>query len=534
MSATAPHRSLPWPLQAPEVPDVHAPRWFHRLPVWLSTAAILLILLGISAVVRSRYISGQFWSDEAISVGIASHPLSAIPGILRQDGSAPLYYVLLHIWMSLFGSGEVATHLLSLILGLLTVPVAMWSGWSLFGRRTGMAAAVLFAFGPFLTQYAEEVQPYELLALLGLIATASFLHAFVQRRRAFLIPLSVSLALMLYTSFWAIFFWGGAAVALLVLLRSGQERPALRRDAGLSFGIALLAFLPWVPTLLYQMANTTSPWGYGDRSGFGFPSTLLGSDRVTVALAVAVAVAVLPLAARENRRSRIARMAWALMTTAVSAAFLARITSIVSPVWETRYLASILAALLLLGAMACARSGILGVVALVLTLAFAANSASFTPQFKSDMRDVAGELAPYLHRGDLVLVGAPDQSALAYYYLPAGLRYASPMGPIAHPSYMNWVNAYSRLLDANPRQTLAGLLPTLRPGQHLLYTRPLTEGVKSWSQQWAVLVRRRAAQWGELLATDPQLRQVAGATAPHDYTAAWGVGDSAIVYTKLP
>jgi mannosyltransferase len=534
MSATAPHRPLPWLLQAPEVPDVHAPRWFHRLPVWLSTAAILLIVVGISAVVRSRYISGQFWGDEAISVGIASHPLGAIPGILRQDGSAPLYYVLLHIWMSLFGAGEVDTHLLSLAIGLLTIPVAMWSGWSLFGRRAGMAAAVLFAFSPFLTQYAAEVQPYELLGLLGLIATTAFLHVFIRRRRRFLIPLSVSLALMLYTSVWAIFFWAGAGVALLVLLRSSQGRPALRRDAGLSFGIALLAFLPWVPNLLYQMANTTSPWGYGDRSGFGFPSTLLGSDRVTVALAVAVAVAVLPLAARENRRSQIARMVWALLTLALTAALLARIVSIVSPVWEARYLASILAALLLLGALACARSGILGVVALVLTLAFAANSASFTPQFKSDMRDVAGELAPYLHRGDLVLVAAPDQSALAYYYLPAGLRYASLMGPIAHPSYMNWVSAYSRLLDSNPRQTLARLVASLRPGQRLLYTRPLTEGVKSWTQQWAVLVRRRAAQWGELLATDPQLRGVAGAIAPHDYRSAWGVGDSAIVYTKLP
>ncbi len=65
----------------------------------------------------------------------------------------------------------------------------------------------------------------------------------------------------------------------------------------------------------------------------------------------------------------------------------------------------------------------------MLTLAFAANAASFAPQYKSDMRDVAGELAPYLRSGDTVLVGSPDQSALAYYYLPAGLRFATPMGP---------------------------------------------------------------------------------------------------------
>jgi len=30
----------------------------------------------------------------------------------------------------------------------------MWAGWSLFGRRAGMLAAVLFAFSAFLTEYA--------------------------------------------------------------------------------------------------------------------------------------------------------------------------------------------------------------------------------------------------------------------------------------------------------------------------------------------------------------------------------------------
>src|ERR1019366_8658424 len=135
MSTTTSRRSVPWLLQAPEIPDVHPPPWFRRLPPWASPGAILLVLVALSALVRSRFITGQLWGDEAIAIGIASHSLSAIPGLLRHDGSAPAYYLLLHVWINLFGSGEVAAHLLSLILGLLSVPVAMWSGWSLFGRR---------------------------------------------------------------------------------------------------------------------------------------------------------------------------------------------------------------------------------------------------------------------------------------------------------------------------------------------------------------------------------------------------------------
>ena len=86
----------------PKVPDFHQPRWFARLPVWVATGGFLLILIAASTFIRTRYINGQFWMDEAITTGIASHSLSAIPGILRHDGSPPLFYVLLHFWIQAF------------------------------------------------------------------------------------------------------------------------------------------------------------------------------------------------------------------------------------------------------------------------------------------------------------------------------------------------------------------------------------------------------------------------------------------------
>src|SRR2546421_11289250 len=136
----------------PSVPkvDVRTPRWFARIPVWASMGGFLLVLMLASAFMRTRYLSGQFWMDEAITTGISSHSLSAIPGILRHDGNPPLYYLLLHFWMRAFGTSEAATHSLSLVFGLLTIPAAMWSGWSLFGRRVGLTAAILFAFNAWL------------------------------------------------------------------------------------------------------------------------------------------------------------------------------------------------------------------------------------------------------------------------------------------------------------------------------------------------------------------------------------------------
>ena len=62
--------------------------------------------------------------------------------MLRQDGSPPLYYMLLHVWMDVFGRSETAVHWLSLTAALLTIPSAMWAGWSLWGKRAGYVGAV--------------------------------------------------------------------------------------------------------------------------------------------------------------------------------------------------------------------------------------------------------------------------------------------------------------------------------------------------------------------------------------------------------
>src|SRR5436305_6217314 len=208
----------------PRVAHPRAPGWFQRLPNWAIAGGSLIVLMGISAFLRSYFITGQFWMDEAITTGIASHPLGEIPGLLRHDGSPPLFYFLLHFWIQPFGTSEAATHALTLLIGLLTIPAGMWAGWSLFGRRAGLMAAVLFSFRTWLTAYAQESRMYELMGLLAILATAAFVHAFIFRRRGYLIMFAVCLALMLYTHAWGVFFAAGAILALIPVWLVSEER----------------------------------------------------------------------------------------------------------------------------------------------------------------------------------------------------------------------------------------------------------------------------------------------------------------------
>ena len=178
----------------------------------------------VSAVLRTRQISGELWFNEAIAVGVAQHSLGDLPGLVRNSGGSPLYYVLLHFWIDAVGSSSTDVHWLSGLIALLTIPAAMWVGWSLGGRRAGIFAAILFAFSSYMTQFSEEAQPYELLVLLSLLTTAGFLQGFVYRRRRYLMLFAVGLEAMLYTQATAGLYAFGAVCALGVVYWLGRSR----------------------------------------------------------------------------------------------------------------------------------------------------------------------------------------------------------------------------------------------------------------------------------------------------------------------
>ena len=288
------------------------------------TALAILGLVAISAVLRTRSLGASLWMDEGLSIGIASQHLFHIPHVLRVDGSPPLYYMLLSVWMDVVGRGPAETQGLSVAIAVLGVPAALWAGWSLFGRRAGLIAAALAAVNPFLTAYAQETRMYSLMLVLSLLVTASFMHVFALRDRRYLPAFVVFLALMLYTHNWGLFVTAGALIALVPCWRLTDERESFVRDALIGFGGAGLLYLPWVPTLLHQIRHTGAPWLNAPRLGAPVQITksLLGGGTPTVALVLAGGSGLVAIAKRRpedrERTAIIAAAALCIGTLAVA------------------------------------------------------------------------------------------------------------------------------------------------------------------------------------------------------------------------
>jgi hypothetical protein len=323
---------------------------------------------------------------------------------------------------------------------------------------------------------------------------------------------------------------------LIPIWLASDDRRGIVRDAVLAFVGAGVLFLPWLPNFIYQATHTGAPWAPTIR--FGVPvllsRDLLGADRITVALLVAWIIGLAPLFTKRLRRTHDGTIMWSLIWLITGTLIIAWLASQITPAFVARYMAPLLPAILLLAAWGAARSGVVGLVMIGLFLAFVVHLSSYAPRYKSDMQDISGVMTPQLHRGDLVVNAQPDSTPLAWYYLSPELRYATTIGPVPDPSYMNWVDALTRLQHAPTTATLDPLVASLRPGQKLLFIRPLTEGANNWKSPWTSLIRLRAAQWGQILQNDVKsgvLKSVA--VAPHNYRGAAILAYSAVLYEKV-
>lgn len=517
------------------------PRAFSRagsFPAGIVVPALVLVGLTAFALYHhTRALGESLWMDEGLSIGIASQPLLDIPHILRVDGSPPLYYMLLGVWTRIFGNGPAESQGLSVAISLLAVPGGLWAGWSLFGRRAGYICAALFAFNGFLTSYAQEVRMYALMIVLSLLVTAAFLHVYVYRNRRYLPFFIVVLAAMLYTHNWGLFVTAGALFALAVLAVTTDDRSGLLRDAAIGFGCVGLLYLPWLPTLLHQVQHTGAPWLNKPRLGapVQISKSLLGGGTVAVSLVLAggsgLAAVLQKRTSERERRAILGGAALFLGTLGVAWLF-----SQVSPAWTTRYLGVALGPILLIASLGLARAGNLGLVALVVVLGIWAIPKTYDLKNKSNASDLRKAAAPQLHSGDLVISMQPEQTPLLEYHLTElggvkGLRWATPLGAVHNSHVMNWTDSQDRLKKATVGTKLEPLLAKLPRSARVLLVEPVTERVDDWDAPWTQLVRRRSAQWGYAVATDPRFKQIG--VAPPNYRRATRIGVRGVLYEKV-
>ncbi|HEV3128394.1 MAG TPA: glycosyltransferase family 39 protein, partial [Solirubrobacteraceae bacterium] len=231
-----------------------------------NTALAVLAGLILAGLVLRLAVPRGIWLDEAISIHQAHLSLHDLfHNLYYGDRQPPLYHLTLWLTIRVFGDGEFAVRLPSLIAGTLVIPVLYELGRELYDRRTGLIAAAFAAISPILVWYSQEARMYEFAALFGLLAVLTQLRAIRNGTMLNWAAYIVATAALLWSHYFGLLL---IAVQQLVFVgviihrrRSGEPiRPLV---LGFAYSAAMLVFqlVPLLVLAHHQYASTSGAAG---------------------------------------------------------------------------------------------------------------------------------------------------------------------------------------------------------------------------------------------------------------------------------
>lgn len=202
------------------------------------------------------YFTQSFWRDEAFSVLVAERPITFL--ITKLGFEPPVYYILLHVWMKIFGNGEIAVRSLSLLaMTLATIVVIKWAE-KLFGRHfLSWYLPVFFFLNPMLLYYAFEVRTYAWIVLFTVLSLSYYSE---KRWHGFTLATILGFythSYFLFVPFTQAAHWVLTHPKMLKrrTLKGWWKEPAVR-----SFAIAALAIAPWLWKVAQEAMRLKQAW----------------------------------------------------------------------------------------------------------------------------------------------------------------------------------------------------------------------------------------------------------------------------------
>jgi mannosyltransferase len=216
----------------------------------------ILIFVLLNAILKSLYISyAEVSLDEPFSMMVALMPLHDIPTFLSQYNNPPLFELLLHPVVQLFGPVTPWVRIPSVVFATLTVVFIYLIGTRFFTRKAGVFASLFYTFATCNIYYAHEARAYALFNLFSCISVFLFLSAKDKDRLHYTHPLLLVVnVLLVYTHYFGFVVWA-IQLSWLVLFRYTYFKTLLLMM--LTFVVSALLYLPQLNIVFTRFADAS-------------------------------------------------------------------------------------------------------------------------------------------------------------------------------------------------------------------------------------------------------------------------------------
>jgi 4-amino-4-deoxy-L-arabinose transferase-like glycosyltransferase len=450
-----------------------------------------LMLVGVLVGRVRNNLDATLHRDETIAWTYASLPATEIPEALLFDVNPPVYFLALHAWLVGGGGNEQGDYLRALsVLAIVAAAVVAFDAARRVAGRVGAGslAGAFVLLAPSTVALAGLARPYALAYLLGMVAIHAAILVVQRGGWAPLVLLGASGGLLTLTH-----YWGGLLLAALMIGLAGTAWLTRRRDVLVhsvaATGLALLALLPWAPTLLSQLGNSPlaahqSP----DVELLGVTLTLSAGGRAASwVLGIAAAGAVAVFVTRYRRRStpepsqRDPGRVLLVCITAAAVGIVALLWAVsqVRPLFAPSYAYIVMAPLAVLVGVGMSRRW--WTAALVVTALLVPAVPDVANSVRPDEDDrisrgpesmIAERLAQTTADGDVV-VTSPGRVLAVRYYLGDDRDYVTPIGRV-YDGRFDYRDRVSRL-EAVDAQAVARRVADAAEGTRIAFVHDIGE-----------------------------------------------------------
>jgi mannosyltransferase len=222
---------------------------------------LLLVILFLGLFLRIYNLGNEsIWLDEATSIKFANLNLFKIVEETSQnDTHPPLYYIVLHYWINLFGDSEFSTRFPSVIFGFLAIFMIYKIGSLIFDKEAGILSSLILALSVFHIHYSQEVRMYSLMTLLTLLSMYFFIRLLKERSFIVSVCYLLSSILLIYTHSYGLFIIIAQNIYILTLFLLSEDvyRLSFKRWIFMQF-ILVGLFTPWMIILIKQILRVES------------------------------------------------------------------------------------------------------------------------------------------------------------------------------------------------------------------------------------------------------------------------------------
>lgn len=217
------------------------------MQMWSNTGLrvfILLVVVLLGFVFRFSILDRDLMFDDLFSIYYASQPAAeVIQNAAYEVTQVPGYYMILKGWMTLFGSGEVAVRILSVLAGLGSVVVIYFFATAVFSRQVGVLSSVFVSFSSIHILLSEEVRAYTFVTLSALLSLYFFWKYIQTRRSLFLSLYTIVSIFLLYMHLQGWFVIAAQNVFMIIYFK--KYNISLARWF-VSQTVVVASFVPWL------------------------------------------------------------------------------------------------------------------------------------------------------------------------------------------------------------------------------------------------------------------------------------------------